>query len=97
MPASVELQSAVAWALACTGHDMDALRPPPGGRAPGWSAGLVLAGRRGWTRVTAAQGRPSRLALLEASPSGPAPLGDEGPQAWHDGVGGLGETSRRAR
>lgn len=39
--------SAIAWALACTGHDMDAIRPPLGGRAPGWSAGLVLAGSRG--------------------------------------------------
>jgi hypothetical protein len=39
--------SAVAWALARTGHDMDAIGPPPGGRAPGWTAGLVLAGRQG--------------------------------------------------
>ena len=38
--------SAVAWALARTGHDMDAIGPPPGGRAPGWTAGLVLAGRQ---------------------------------------------------
>jgi hypothetical protein len=38
--------SMVAWALARTGHDMGALGPPPGGRAPGWEAGLVLAGRQ---------------------------------------------------
>ncbi len=38
--------SAVAWALARTGHDMDALEPPTGGRAPGWAAGLVLASRQ---------------------------------------------------
>ena len=38
--------SAVAWALARTGHDMDAIVPPAGGRAPGWGAGLVLAGRQ---------------------------------------------------
>lgn len=38
--------SAVAWALARTGHDLDAIRPPVGGRAPGWSAGLVLARRQ---------------------------------------------------
>lgn len=38
--------SAVAWALARTGHDMVAIRPPPGGRAPGWAAGLVLASRQ---------------------------------------------------
>jgi hypothetical protein len=38
--------SAVAWALARTGHDMVAIGPPPGGRAPGWTAGLVLASRQ---------------------------------------------------
>jgi hypothetical protein len=35
--------SVVAWALARTGHDMDAIRAPAGGRAPGWQAGLALA------------------------------------------------------
>ena len=38
--------SAVAWALARSGHDMATIQPPPGGRAPGWSAGLVLADRQ---------------------------------------------------
>ena len=38
--------SAVAWALARAGHDMDAIGPPSGGRAPGWAAGLVLASRQ---------------------------------------------------
>ena len=38
--------SAVAWALARTGHDMDIIHPPPGGRAPGWQSGLVLARRQ---------------------------------------------------
>jgi hypothetical protein len=38
--------SAVAWALARTGHDMGAIAPPAGGRAPGWTAGLVLARRQ---------------------------------------------------
>lgn len=37
--------SVVAWALARAGHDMDAIRPPSGGRAPGWEAGLELATR----------------------------------------------------
>lgn len=39
--------SVVAWALARTGHDMDSISPPSGGRAPGWGAGLVLADSRG--------------------------------------------------
>ncbi|MGY2875812.1 hypothetical protein ACVW00_003002 [Marmoricola sp. URHA0025 HA25] len=38
--------SVVAWALASTGHDLDAIAPPRGGRAPGWTAGLVLARRQ---------------------------------------------------
>jgi hypothetical protein len=38
--------SVVAWALARAGHDMGAIRPPPGGRAPGWRAGLELARRQ---------------------------------------------------
>jgi hypothetical protein len=35
--------SLVSWTLARTGHDMRAVRPPGGGRAPGWRAGLALA------------------------------------------------------
>ncbi len=38
--------SAVAWALARTGHDMNLIEPPHGGRAPGWTAGIVLAYRQ---------------------------------------------------
>ena len=38
--------SAVAWALARTGQDMTAIQPPSGGRAPGRTAGLVLADRQ---------------------------------------------------
>lgn len=37
--------SLTAWLLARSGHDTDSLRPPAGGRAPGWTAGLVVAGR----------------------------------------------------
>ena len=41
--------SMVAWVLAEAGIDTAALRPPPGGRAPGWDAGLTVAARRrGW-------------------------------------------------
>jgi len=35
--------SMVSWALARSGHDMAAIRPPSNGRAPGWRAGLCLA------------------------------------------------------
>ncbi len=35
----------IAWVIACSGLDADAIRPPVGGRAPGWRAGLVAAKR----------------------------------------------------
>jgi hypothetical protein len=38
--------SVVSWALARAGLDVRHLTPPPGGRAPGWRAGLVLADRQ---------------------------------------------------
>ena len=38
--------SLTSWLLARSGHEMTALDPPQGGRAPGWHAGLVLAGRQ---------------------------------------------------
>jgi hypothetical protein len=44
--------SFAAWLIAAAGLDADELRPPPGGRAPGWSAGLVVA-RRTRTAVRA--------------------------------------------
>jgi hypothetical protein len=37
--------SVVSWSLCRSGVDLSAVRPPPGGRAPGWHAGLVLAAR----------------------------------------------------
>lgn len=37
--------SVVAWLLARTGLDSAAGQPPPGGRAPGWDAGIVTARR----------------------------------------------------
>lgn len=35
--------SLISWLLARSGHDTDAITPPRRGRAPGWSAGVVLA------------------------------------------------------
>jgi hypothetical protein len=35
--------SVVSWLLARAGFDVDAILPPPGGRAPGWQAGIVVA------------------------------------------------------
>ena len=35
--------SVVSWVLACGGADVDSVRFPTGGRAPGWHAGLAVA------------------------------------------------------
>jgi len=38
--------SIIAWLIASSGLDAEAIRPPSGGRAPGWDAGLVVARRQ---------------------------------------------------
>jgi len=37
--------SVIAWLLVRCGLDIEAIQPPPGGRAPGWSAGVAVAKR----------------------------------------------------
>lgn len=37
--------SIIAWLIATAGLPAESIRPPAGGRAPGWQAGLVVAGR----------------------------------------------------
>lgn len=37
--------SLVSWLLASSGHSVRDVGPPPGGRAPGWAAGLAVAAR----------------------------------------------------
>jgi hypothetical protein len=37
--------SAISWLITRAGIDAGAVRPPAGGRAPGWNAGVVVAGR----------------------------------------------------
>ncbi|MFN8188466.1 MAG: hypothetical protein U0R69_15455 [Gaiellales bacterium] len=49
--------SIVAWLLASAGIDAGAIRPPAGGRAPGWAAGVTVARRDGNRGASA--GRPS--------------------------------------
>ena len=38
--------SVIAWVIARSGIGTDLIQPPPGGRAPGWQAGLVVARRQ---------------------------------------------------
>jgi hypothetical protein len=35
--------SMISWLIARTGIDVDSIKPPAGGRAPGWSAGVIAA------------------------------------------------------
>ncbi len=37
--------SMISWLIARTGLDVDSIKPPAGGRAPGWGAGVVVAAR----------------------------------------------------
>jgi hypothetical protein len=37
--------SFISWLLERSGLDAESIRPPAGGRAPGWHAGLVIARR----------------------------------------------------
>jgi hypothetical protein len=39
--------SVIAWVIARAGMDAESIRPPAGGRAPGWLAGVVVADRSG--------------------------------------------------
>jgi hypothetical protein len=47
--------SMIAWLIARCGLPAEAIRPPEGGRAPGWTAGLVVARRS----ASAGHGRPA--------------------------------------
>ncbi len=38
--------SVIAWVIARSGIDAEAIQPPAGGRAPGWHAGLTVARRQ---------------------------------------------------
>ena len=39
--------SVTSWLLSSSGHDVDTVTPPGDGRAPGWLAGLAVAGQQG--------------------------------------------------
>ena len=46
--------SLISWLLVRAGVDTDRIQPPPGGRAPGWDAGLVVA-QRGTGRTSSSR------------------------------------------
>ena len=47
--------SVIAWLLARSGIDAAPIRPPAGGRAPGWQAGLVVARRQDASLLSTSQ------------------------------------------
>jgi hypothetical protein len=48
--------SLISWLITRTSLDVDSIRPPTGGRAPGWHAGIVIARRQLETAVTSSAG-----------------------------------------
>ena len=46
----------IAWVIASSGIDVEAIRPPRGGRAPGWQAGVVVARRQTEQAATTPRG-----------------------------------------
>ena len=56
--------SLISWLIACTGLDVESIRPPAGGRAPGWRAGIVMAYRES-AEEPRSQVRPGRRARTE--------------------------------
>ena len=87
--------SVVSWLLTMSGVDAESIKPPAGGRAPGWRAGLVVAQN---ARSTASAPReqaarrdpplpealaPARLRSMQRIPSSP-PLATRVQQACRD-------------
>jgi hypothetical protein len=52
--------SVTSWLIAAAGIETGWIRPPIGGRAPGWGAGLAIAGRGVGYRRTRASGHSAR-------------------------------------
>ena len=66
--------SLISWLIARSGLDVDSIQPPPGGRAPGWQAGIVIARRQQaeaaharlrWARSDASRADHSPAALAK--------------------------------
>jgi hypothetical protein len=55
--------SMIAWLISAAGLPTESLRPPPHGRAPGWDAGLRVAGRS----ATAPSGAASTVVAVAAA------------------------------
>ncbi len=61
--------SLISWLIARSGLEVDSVHPPPGGRAPGWDAGLIVAGFTPSRGIARGKGRASRPHDNAASPT----------------------------
>ena len=62
--------SMISWLVACTGLNVQSVRPPDGGRAPGWDAGIAVARRhRAEAPETTTGADPAACGQLESNPS----------------------------
>lgn len=52
--------SIIAWLIARSGLDTEAIHPPRGGRAPGWNAGLIVAQRQQQQQQLPPEAAPTR-------------------------------------
>jgi hypothetical protein len=59
--------SVIAWLLARSGLPTEIIRPPAGGRAPGWQAGLTVAYSQPPTRSGTRQGQLDRSPLVTSA------------------------------
>jgi len=68
--------SVIAWVLARSGLNMDAVHPPAGGRAPGWRAGLMVARRQEASdSVLSGSGATFFRSRIDAGPAARCPQG----------------------
>jgi hypothetical protein len=64
--------SLIAWLIASAGLPTERLRPPPDGRAPGWNAGLLVAGCRSAAPRSSRASRAPRQRAIAAGSSAPS-------------------------
>jgi hypothetical protein len=77
--------SLISWLLARAGIDTDGLEPPVGGRAPGWNAGVVVAGRQMQHTEHLEERSRDRPPPPHLMPAAGSPMASPPQQRGHDG------------
>ena len=81
--------SVISWLITRSGLDVDSIRPPTGGRAPGWQAGVVLAGRVPAKPHVSVDVRTGTVLPKEPEEE----QSEHDTEAWRDGLGWIGATA----